>query len=257
MQIHKMAQGTPEWLAIRAGRATASEVGTLVVHSRKKGEVWTPSEGKGVDTYLSKKLAEWWLGRPLEFTGKTSAMDRGTVLEDDALPKFELETGLTLERVGFITTDDGLFGFSPDSMVVGQIEGVECKAPLPQTHVKYLIGGCLPDEYFAQVQSSMYGTGAAHWWFESYCPGFPELILKVPRDDEYISVLAVALQRFNTRMEEGKAKLIKLNGGIEPVRAAITEEEANGILTATMEGVDAGSLDAFFSSDSYRHMGTP
>ncbi len=239
MITHKMAQGTPEWLAIRAGIPTASEASTLVVHGKKKGELWVPSEGKGVETYAACKLAEWWLGRPLESTKKSFAMDRGTVLEDDALPKFELETGLTLEKVGFITTDDGKwFGCSPDSMIAGEVEGLECKAPMPQTHVKYLNAGKMPDEYFAQVQSSMYATGAKRWWFESYCPGFPELIIEVPRDDVYIEALSSALDLFHERMKRGRANLIRLNCGVEPVRAAITKEEADGMLKQSMPGFE-------------------
>lgn len=255
MKIHKdLIQGSASWLAARAGIVTASECGTLVCRGKKrrpKGtpkpaiedpEMWVPSEGKGVETYMALKLAEWWLGRPVDSGFKSSAMDRGTVLEDDALPKFELETGLALERVGFVTTDDGLMGCSPDSMIVESIVGLECKSPLAQTHVKYLLDGGLPDEYFPQVQTSMYVTGAKHWWFMSYCPGFPELIQMVLRDEEYLQAFAVALEGFNARMKAGKAKLKELNGGIEPVRVSITEEEADGVTTRTLDGIDTADL---------------
>ncbi len=243
MKIHRMVQGTPEWLAVRAGIVTASQVGVLVT---ARGKI---SEGKGVDSYLAEKIAERWLGRPLDAFAGTFDMDRGKVLEDDALPTFTLETGLDLERVGFVTTDDGTAGCSPDALILGSNVGVETKCPKPETHAKYLLDVGLPDEYRGQVQASMLVTGAAHWWFMSYCPEFPEFIIQVPRDDNYIDVLADAIEQFNFRLEGAWKKLVALNGGREPVRLPPPKVRTfDDVTTATMPGVVEDALDRFVNS---------
>lgn len=243
MKVYRdIEQGSDEWLNVRLGIPTASEMGVLVTAGGKI------AEGKGVHTYLCEKLAEKWLGRPLDLFTGTKATDAGKVLEDDALPKFELETGLDLERVGFVTTDDGRCGCSPDSLIVGSNVGVEAKAPQPHTHVKYLIGGVLPDEYFAQVQASMMICAAPHWWFISYCRGFPELILEVKRDEKYIATLTKAVALFNERLDEAYAKLLKLNGGREPERRKIVTQTDGDVTTATLEGVDVDALDILVNS---------
>lgn len=244
-----MPQGTPEWLKVRAGIPTASEVSRLVTPAEMK-----VSTGKGVASYLAVKLAERWIGRPLDASFKSFAMDNGTVLEEHTLPKFELETGLELERVGFVTTDDGWFGCSPDSLIAGAMAGLECKCPKPETHVGYLLAGELPSDYLGQVQGSMYVTGADHWWFMSYAPGFPELIVKVERDAKYIAVLEKAVWAFREKIERGWELLLKLNGGVMPVHAEITEEEAAGVVTRTMAGIDLASLDEFFGTRAYKNL---
>lgn len=249
MKIHDVEQGSLAWLSVRAGIPTCSEVGRLITPA--KMEV---STGKGIESYVQEKLAERWLGRPLDDSRKTRDMDNGMVLESHAIPKFELETGLEVRRVGFITTDDGRFGGSPDLMLVDSIVGAEVKCPKPETHVGYLLEGELPPCYLGQVQGSMYLTGADHWYFLSYCPGFPELILKVERDAKYIAVLEKALWAFREKIERGWELLLKLNGGVMPVHAEITEEEAAGVVTRTMAGIDPASLDEFFGTRAYKHL---
>jgi hypothetical protein len=237
-----MIQNTPEWLAVRAGIVTASEANVLVT---SKGDI---AKGKGVETYLAKKAAERWLGRPLEGFAGTFAMDQGKVLEEDALPKFTLDTGLELDRVGFVTADDGSVGCSPDSLIMGSNVGLECKAPQDAKHVAYLLAGVCPDDYVGQVQCSMLVTGAPYWHFMSYCRGFPELIIRVERDERYIGVLRDAIELFNQRLEGAWKKLVALNGG-EPVRLPPPAIRTIGDeTTATMPGVDMDALDRFINS---------
>ena len=181
MKIVECEQGTDAWFLARATIPTASDMKVLVTAGGEPKN-YKASTGEGIKTYAAEKLAARWLGRALDAFAGTKAMDNGTVLEDDAIPSFTLETGLETEKVGFITTDDGSAGCSPDALVIGTNIGVEAKCPKPETHVKYLIDGVLPAEYFGQVQASMMICEARHWWFISYCRGFPELIVRVERD---------------------------------------------------------------------------
>ena len=139
-------------------------------------------------------------------------MDAGTILEEEALPWFEWEFQLKVERPGFITTDDGLVGCSPDGWIAG-FRGVEIKCPAPDTHVKYLLAGECPDDYKAQVQGSMWVTGVAQWTFLSYRRRFPQLVLTVERDEAMQQAITDALAAFLAKFEAGKKRLIELNGG--------------------------------------------
>src|SRR5262245_1317968 len=140
--IHEVEQNTSAWLDLHVGIPTASGFHNLLTpkFELRKGEM--------PKTYVYKKLAEKWRERPLiGFTGAFSG-DQGMIVEEEARPFFELETGRDVRQVGFITTADGKAGCSPDGLL--DIGGIEIKCPNPETHVRYLIGGALPDEYAAQ-----------------------------------------------------------------------------------------------------------
>ena len=211
MKIHEVEQGTPEWLQARVGVVTASEFANLVTPA------WKARTGEMVASYLARKLAERWRRAPL--AGWSSGpMEQGSLREDEAIPYFECKTGRKVNRVGFITTDDGRWGCSPDGLLAVNT-GIEVKCPEPQTQVKYLLTGELPDQYKAQVQGSMLVTGAASWTFFSFCRGFPDLILTIERDASAIDALAKALESFCGHLDDGYARLVELYGG-EPDRSA-------------------------------------
>lgn len=171
------------------------------------------------ESYLAHKLAERWLGYPLQsFDG--GAMEQGSILEDEAVPWYELENRVTLDRPGFITTDDGTFGCSPDGVVWGEDYGLELKCPQPNTHVKWLIDGGCPDKHILQCQGGMYVTERAHWMFVSYCRGFPPLAVHVERDEEIQEQIFKATTVFADRFKAEWAKLVERNGGKEPKRKA-------------------------------------
>lgn len=211
-RIIDVEQGSPEWFEARAGIPTASEFSALVTPKTRK-----ISTGDGVRTYRMQKLAERWMGRAVgEFVG-SFAMEQGKILEDEAIPAFALETGLTGRKVGFVVSLCGRFGCSPD-LLLDDGSGCEAKCPRPETHCAYLLAGRCPDEYFAQVQGAMHVTGAAHWWFASYARGFPMLIVKIPRDDAYQATLGEALDTFCIDLDRDFAAMATLNGG-PPKRA--------------------------------------
>ena len=207
MKIHDCKQGSAEWLKLRAGIPTASEFHRLVT------PLWKIRTGEGPATYLNEKLAEAWTGAPLPQTGGFGTLEQGTILEEEALPWYELETGTTVRRVGFITTDDGRVGCSPDGLE--ENSGVEIKCPQAQTHVGYLLDGGVPGEYLAQVHGSMFVTGFPCWKFLSYRRNFPRLLLTVERDEKIQKILADALDRFLARFDAAMKRLEELRGPIE------------------------------------------
>lgn len=199
MKIINCKQGSGEWLHARLGIPTASEFDELVT-----GE-WKPKTGKAVETYFYRKLAERVLGYPL-MDASAWAMEQGSILEHEAIPFFEGVYDTPIQRVGFITTNDGAFGCSPDGLI-DEDSGIEIKCPQPQTHLRYLLEGALPKEYEAQVHGAMFVTGRPEWKFMSYSRQFPPLILTVKRDEEIQSYIDKILARFLARFNLAYAKI--------------------------------------------------
>lgn len=186
MKIIDCKQGSTEWLMARAGVFTASEFDNLMTPEFK------PRTGETPKTYIFRKIAEKFMGVPMMDGGGSWAMEQGSILENEALPWFEFTHGIKVERVGLVTTDDGRCGASPDGLI-GDVGGIEIKCPRPDTHIKYLVGGCMPKEYLAQVHGSMYVTGRPWWMFLSYSRQFPALVLKVERDERIMAAIRSAL----------------------------------------------------------------
>lgn len=214
MKVHEVEQGSLEWGLLRAGIPTASEMDALIT---PKFKIKT---GKEPETYLNKKVAEKWQGGPLpQFQGFD--MEQGTILESEAIPWFELQFDTTVNRVGFITTDDGLAGCSPDGLLSTDC-GLELKCPKAETHVGYLRRAVLPDDYVIQVHASMFITGFKQWKFLSYRRGFPQLVLTIERNEEYHEVIADALDLFTQKFDEAMARMTEINGGLPRSLAPLT-----------------------------------
>jgi hypothetical protein len=149
-------------------------------------------------------------------------VQRGNALEDDARRYYEQRTGYEVTQVGFITHDTGGLGCSPDGLIyksrlyehAGNItiiddvpaHGLEIKCPMPETHMRYLLDGELPDDYELQVHMSMAVTGLNRWDFLSYCPGEAQLLLTIKRT-AYTDQLEAGLKRLVTEKRKIKAKL--------------------------------------------------
>ena len=221
MKIIDVVQGSADWLQARAGIVTASEMDNLITPTGKV------AAGKAVETYLYRKLAEKWIGGPLPTTYSGGGLEQGHLKETDAIPWYELTYNRNIAPIGFVTTDDGRVGCSPDGMFAhdgaeGAIldgDGIEVKCPDLHTHIGYLLGGELPSAYMPQVQASMLVTGAPGWTFLSYCPKLPPLILVIERNEGVFETMCKALDAFCERLDAGYARLVELNKG-EPTRPA-------------------------------------
>lgn len=204
MKIHNVEQGTEAWAKLRRAIPTASSADRLV--TAVKGE---PS--KAMRDYACELLAaemlpiEYWYASEDFRTFQSEAMAHGTNTEREARDYFALETGLEVQQVGFVTTDCGRAGCSPDG-IVGDNALLELKCPQPKTHVRYLLDACLPSEYKPQVHFSMVVTGFDHAHFMSYAPGLPPFRIFVPRDD-YTSKVESALQEFWAMLDTFRKQL--------------------------------------------------
>jgi len=200
--IESCEQGDLDWLKLRVGKVTASEIGNLL------SPEFAPRTGEMPKTYLFEKVAEAFQGRPLPAFGSWQT-DQGLLIEEEAIPWFQLETGCALTRPAFIEHEDGRCGCSPDAVINGN-EGLEVKSPQAVNHVRYLLDGVVPKQYIGQVHFSLYVTGFKKWTFLSYRRGFPKLIVETKRDPRICDIIENTLRSFYERFDDAMQQLTKL-----------------------------------------------
>ena len=178
-------QGSPEWLASRLGRPSASMFSNLITTSGK------PSSS--AKKYIAEMVAERLTGRSKPFY-TNDHMERGNFLETEAREAYEFITDLEVVETGFILHDSEEFGCSPDGLVAND-GGLEIKCPSDGVHAGYLIDGKVPTKYYQQVQGCMWVTGRDWWDFMSYHPEMPHLLVRMERNEEFIEAMATEVNK--------------------------------------------------------------
>lgn len=186
-KFHHCEQGSEEWMRLRLGIPTASAFDKIITTEGK------PSTQR--DKYLKTLLAEYIMGVPVQEV-TTALMQRGREMEHQAVQKYELVNVVDTERIGFVTTDDGLIGASPDRLV-GDDGMLEIKCPTPTVHVEYLLAGVGASKaYKAQVQGQLMVTEREWSDTLSYCPAMPDALYRVTPDEKYIKTMRELLANF-------------------------------------------------------------
>lgn len=193
MKIYKdLVQGTPEWFAVRKGKMTASNAQAIA------------NQGKGLDTYAHKVMAEYFSSA--EQAGYLNDdMIRGTELEAQARSMYELETGNTVEQIGFCEYTE-YSGSSPDGFV-GLDGGLEIKCPNDVNHLRMILYGEaeIDTGYIWQVQMNMLCAHRSWWDLVFYNPNFEKSLImhRITADQVQMEKLTSGLA-----MGEGKIKAI-------------------------------------------------
>ena len=220
MIVLDMEQGSPEWLAARIGRPTASQFNRIL--TSKRLDYSSQAEG-----YLNQLLADWLLGYPTGWEGD-GWTERGTELEEEARAFYEFERGVDVARVGLVLREDGKVGGSPDGLVEATLAGhgggvLEIKCPAIYNHIGYLRSpASLADAYRHQLQGLLYLTGRAWADVVSYCPDLPTVVVRVEPDAAYHAALAAALDTFVAALDAAKEQLADYKR--EPPRWGLAEE---------------------------------
>lgn len=183
MKILEAEQGTQEWHDARLGRPSASQFHKLIT---TKGKPSTSADGY-IDTLIAERLRGY--SEPLFVT---DAMQRGTDLEPEARETYEFINNVQVQEVGFILDDSGEFGCSPDGLI--EEGGLEIKCPAARNHRAWARKKVCPSKHFAQVQGCMWITDRKWWDFMSYHPDMEPFIVRVERDEEFITQLAVQVK---------------------------------------------------------------
>ena len=200
MIILDLEQGSEEWHLARLGIPTASNFAKIITST---GKLSTSATG-----YMHKLIAEYLMEKPIDIE-KTEWMERGNELEADARGAYEFITDTTVDEVGLIYKDDKrLVSASPDGLINSD-GGLEIKCPSPAVHVEYLLANKCPSKYLPQVMGCMYVTGRIWWDFMSYHPDLDPLIVRVNRDEELITKMDEAINKFIVKMLDKRNQLTK------------------------------------------------
>lgn len=198
--ISDVEQGTQEWLELRLGIATCSELDTLLVNG--KGQA---GFGAGAFTYMDTLIGERITGEAADpFTGNRHT-ERGHELEGTGRQLFESQTGVTTQQVGIILNHG--IGYSPDSLI--GVDGLcEIKTKLPKFQVGVILGNEIPKDHIAQCQGGLWVSEREWIDFVSYWPGMPLFIKRTYRDEAMIRKLSERVKTFYEILDERMNKVL-------------------------------------------------
>ena len=201
MNIVDCQQGTPEWLAARAGKVTASMLSNVLMDPKTAG----------YRDYQAQIVAEILTGKPQGSDFTNAAMQFGTETEPLARSAYEAETGFSVDEVGMVihpTIERS--GASPDGLV-GNSGLAEIKCPKVATHLAYLVAGVVPAGYKNQMSWQMACTGREWVDFVSFRPDLPEnlqlFVVRYQRDAAKIAELESAVVNFLASVDQMISKL--------------------------------------------------
>lgn len=215
-------QGSAAWYAARLGVPSASNFHKIITPGGKPSEQARKYKYRLIAERLLRESQDDEIGHVRWVAG-------GKENEPYAAAHFQEVEGVELRKCGFIVTDDGRFGCSPDRLL-GKSEGVEIKCPAPFTQVGYLLDG--PDEtYTAQVQGQLYVTGFEAMHFFSWHSRMPSFHKVTQPNKTYLETLHGLLQKFADDLERDTQRAKALGAYavstdiITPGEAAYSDEE--------------------------------
>lgn len=232
MRIVECEQGTPEWLAARCSRITASRMWDVMSYNQPsaakakqaghalvrdavaagvKGEESSARKG-----YRTELVSEHLTGRyPENYV--SFEMKQGIEREPAARAEYAIVHGqFDIELPGFVIHPiHDFWGSSPDGIIIGKERGgIELKSPKATTHIEYIQNGVVPDDYIWQCHSIIACCELDWIDFASYCPA----MLK-----EELRLFTVRLMRDESKIAEMTAEVIRLE---EEIQAQIAKLEA-------------------------------
>lgn len=206
IDVLQIEQGGEDWMKLRLGVITASEVSNVIAKPRS-GTKWTDMK----TSYFHTLIAEVCTGASPEVNAKALAW--GKQHEMDARTLFEFTSGVQVTEAPIIYRDKSMrTACSPDGLCSNDF-GLELKCPFTsRDFVKFRLGGfdAIKSAYMAQVQYSMWVTGKDAWFFANYDPrmkreGIHHVV--VERDDKYMADFDEYVPEFIEKMDMALAEI--------------------------------------------------
>ena len=198
--VTDIEQGAPEWLAMRLGIVTCSELEALLVNG--KGEA---GFGVAAFTYMDQLIGERITGEAAELPFQTKATIRGHELEGVARGLYEAREEVTTQSVGIILNHG--IGYSPDALV--GVNGLtEIKTKLPKFQVGVILADEVPKDHVAQCQGGLWVSEREWIDFISYWPGMPMFVKRAYRDEAMIRKIAERVTTFHELLEERMSRVL-------------------------------------------------
>lgn len=198
--VTDIEQGTPEWLALRLGIVTASELDCLLVSGKHP-----TGFGVAAFTYMDQLIGERITEEAAELPFQTKATIRGHEQEGVAQNLYESREEVEIQKVGIILNHG--IGYSPDGLI--DSNGlIEIKTKLPKFQVGVILAGEIPKEHIAQCQGGLWASEREWIDFISYWPGMPLFIKRAHRDEAMIRKIAERVKSFYEIMDERMNKVL-------------------------------------------------
>ena len=197
---HQVEQGSDEWLSLRTGIITASEMGLILTPTLKLAD-------------NDKTRAHVWEIAAQRVNGYTEPTFIGDNAirghADEALARDRYSNEIEpLEEVGFITRDIGgiIVGYSPDGVCMMGDGGIECKSRRQKFQLEVIATNEVPKEHILQLQTALFVTGWTWIDYVSYCGGMPMWIIRVYPDEAYQAAILRAVVDFEAKVVEAVEK---------------------------------------------------
>lgn len=204
--LSEAPQGTDEWRAARAGKATGSRARDILAKI-KSGEAAARRD------YRVQLVTERLLGSPVEDGFISREMARGTEQEPFARMAYELLTGNVVEEAGFAYLPNIAAGCSVDGFIDGRRGNFEAKCPKSATHISYIQANRLPPEYVPQATHNAWITNAEFVDFVSFDPRMPENLqlfyVRVERAELNIAAYEAEVLQFLAEVDTLESQLRK------------------------------------------------
>lgn len=211
MIFHDHPQGSPGWLAARAGVVTASRFKDARDRLKPaKGETVGKPSAK-CTAYAAQVAVERIARRPLDPGFQNWQQREGHEQEPLARAAYDLETGNIVQEVGLVTTDDGLFGYSSDGLV-GNDGLLEIKTLISPDRIVRIIGEGDVSEFMDQCLGGMWLLGRKWIDLVLWCPALEPIgrqltIHHITRDENAIEALELDLLAFAAMVRKNEALL--------------------------------------------------
>lgn len=192
---HNVDQGTPEWLALRLGKPTASNMAVILATDPKKRATR--------DKYLYKLAAERVSGI-VEETYKNQYMQMGNELEPLARDAYIAKTDNEVAQVSFIDCDT--WGASPDGLI-GDNGCIEIKCRIGSVQVETLLDDCVPPENLPQIHAVLLASDRQWCDYVSYSKGMKLYVRRIERSAEWDARITEALSKFQSDLDSIVSKI--------------------------------------------------
>lgn len=189
MRFHNVQQNTPEWEALKLGKASSSGYAKFMANYGK-------AFGEPAQRYALQIGLEIVTGRKADYSFKNDDMERGHEQEPIARMMYEEEFFVDVTNGGFFDWDT--HGDSPDGLA-GTDGVVEIKSVIASTHEATLKRGKFDPCYKWQMAGHLDGTQRQWVDFVSYCADFPEwnqlVVFRAYREEMEVELKQLAERR--------------------------------------------------------------
>jgi hypothetical protein len=223
--IHdNILQGTPEWLALKCGKLSASNVKSIITPTKLE-----PANNDTVKNYAAQIAVERISGKCVDGI-KTSAMQKGNDLEPEARV-FYHNNFAPVRQIALMENSNISFPFcaSPDALLINANGSIEIKSLSNTKEYFELLNNPTVEnisiERKLQMASQQLAGGLDFVDFVIYVEGLKMHPIRYYRDEDLISKILIAGESFENMVQNYIAIHNNCDGILTPVIKTIEDTE--------------------------------